>query len=198
MDSYNEYEHVERHINYSKTLQEINERGWRFIHEIEIKKRVGGRKKYEKDVYAIHHALGNILKPKVILCNNLYSSLVYYLDEMLYYDVRSINTFIIEDDSYPLSFIYFNNSEWNPDVGQQQAFQLESVSSITDVEAALLMTLLQDYETLLQDLYVNIKSRKDRLVDKMFIKLIRIINRLKRRINLLRSSALKIIEVALC
>lgn len=199
MDSYDEYEKVETHISYSKRLQEINDRGLRYLKEIEERKRVNGRKRYDRHVSILYHLLENVIKPRVMLCNNLYSSLLYYLDEMLFYEVRSINEFVIEDDVYPLSFVYFNNSDWNPQVGPLQAFTLEDATHINDSEAALLMTLLQDYDILLQDLLVYVKSKKrvrGASQHKLFIKLIRIINRLKRRIDILRVNTFGIIDIA--
>lgn len=202
MESYNEYRRIEHHIGFSKRLQNISKRGLHYLREIESKKRIGGKKKYKKDVHVVHHLLENIIKPRLVLCNNLYSSLIYYLDEMLFYEVQTINNFVIEDDIYPLSFIYFNNTEWNPENEEMQLFQLENDVMITENEAALLITLLHDYETLLQDLLQDFKDekktchRKDKMYNKIYIKVLRIISRLKRRLELLRVSAFKIVEIA--
>lgn len=202
MDSYNEYRRIEQHIGFSKRLQNISTRGLHYLREIEIKKRIGGRRKYEKDVHGIHHLLGNIIKPRVMLCNNLYSSLIYYLDEMLFYEVQDINDFVIEDDKYPLSFVYFNNAEWNPENDRIQPFVLENNSHMNETEAALLLMLLEDYNTLLQDLLQDFKDekktchRKDRMYNKIYTKVRRIISRLDRRLTLLKTAAFKIVEVA--
>jgi hypothetical protein len=186
MDHYQEYGCVEKHIRYAKRLQSISEKGKRFLNEIETKKRVGGRKKYQGDTYFVYNLLENIVKPRIVLCNNLYSSLLFYLDEMLFYEVRGINSFVIEDDTFPLSFIYFNQCEWNPDVGQTHEFCLDNEPLLSDTEAALLGTLLRDYETFLQDILQDLIASKAPIrKERIYIKLIRVMNRLKRRLRIL-------------
>ena len=202
MDSYNEYMRIENHMGFSKRLHDISIRGSHYLREIEIKKRIGGRKRYETVVYGLYHLLQNIIKPRVVLCNNLYSSLIYYLDEMLFYEVRQTDNFMIEDDKYPLSFVYFNNAEWNPDNDKVQTFSLDHSTSISDNEAALLIMLLQDYETLLQDLLQDFtiekktSRKKDKPYNKIYTKVMRIISRLKRRLCILKSASYQIVESA--
>lgn len=197
MEHYHEYGKVEKHLLYSKRLHSINERGARFLREIEAKKRVGGRRKYQGPVYTVHHLFENILKPRLVLCNNLYSSLMFYMDEMLFYEVRGINSFVIEDDAFPLSFVYFNQCEWNPEFGQTHAFELDVGPNLSDTEAALLSILVKDYETVLQDVLHDIlTSGVPVKKEKAFVKLIRIIHRLKRRLTIIQSTLLQVITAA--
>lgn len=195
MEHYHEYERVEKHLAYSKRLHSINERGTRYLRQIESKKRVGGRRKYQGHVYTVYHLLENVLKPRVVLCNNLYSSLIFYMDEMLFYEVRGINSFVIEDDEYPLTFVYFNQCEWNPDFGQTHAFELDTSPDLCDTEAALLSILVQDYEHVLQDVLQDLMSSGLPIKkEKVFIKLVRIINRLKRRLSILQATIIRVIS----
>ena len=196
MDDYNEYAKVEKHIGYSCSFHSLNHRGWRLLREMELKKNINGRKKMLANVNNIHHIIGNIVKPKS-LCNNLYSSLLYYLDELLFMDVLTINTFVIEDDVFPLSYVYFNTIDWIHE--DYNDFVLDKGVFINDTEAHLLNCFIDDYESFILGIQGDVLSSEYyKTKDGMIVRKIkRIINRLKKRLIHLRAVVLRIIHKSL-
>jgi hypothetical protein len=196
MDDYNEYENVEKHISYSRSFHALNHKGWRLLKEMEAKKNINGRKKMLANVNNIHHLIGNIVKPKS-LCNNLYSSLLYYLDELLFMDVLTINTFVIEDDVFPLSYVYFNTIDWIHE--DYNDFVLDKGICINETEAHLLNCFIDDYENFILGVQEDVlNSDYYKAKDAMIVKKIkRIINRLKKRLIHLRAVVLRIIHKSL-
>jgi hypothetical protein len=192
MDDYSEYEKVEKHMNYSRSFHSLNHTGWRLLKEMEVKKNINGRKKMLGSVNNIHHLITNIVKPKS-LCNNLYSSLLFYLDELLFMDVLMINTFVIEDDVFPLSYVYFNTIDWIHE--DYDEFVLDKGITINDTEAHLLNCFIDNYEQFILTVQEDIlKSEYYKTKDSLLVrKLKRIINRLKKRLIVLRAVVLRII-----
>lgn len=192
---YDEYNQIEKHIYYAKQLYIINKIGKHILHEIERKKNINGRKKLLANVYNVYHKLDTIIKPKV-LCNNVFSSLMYYLDELLFLEVKNLNTFVIEDDTYPLSYLYFNCDDWVTE--EIQEFNLDSSFVLNYSEAMLISCYLDTYEGFIMTLESDIKTPYYMDMDQRLIKkLIRIFTRLKKRLVLLKAMMLKVIEIEL-
>lgn len=187
MEDYNEYEMIERHIEYSRMLTQINSRGKLIIQQLEKQKNINGKKKLLSNIYNISNLIANVVKPRS-LCNNLYSSLVYYLDELLFMEVIGRNKFIIEDDEYPLYYVYFNTDEWIQDSGIDN-FVLDKCVYINDTESLLINCFLDEYECFLINIEKYMKA-KDSTISR---KIIRITTRLKKRIILLKVIILKIL-----
>jgi len=202
MEGYNEYEKIERHLRYAKRLSLLNLVGLHFVREIErtksYKKATCCKKKMLSNVYYLFHILETLVKPKV-LHNNVYSSLLFYLDEWLFSEVRCLNHFMIEDDVYPLTSIYFNTPEW---VGNHEEFRELMVcftygNSITQKEAGVMSMFLDIYEEFIGDLEKDVLMRLTTVLSKdskLVHKLTRIMNLLKKRLVLMRLSLLKIIS----
>ena len=185
MEDYNEYEMIERHIDYSRMLTLINSRGKLIIQQLEKQKNINGRKKLLSNIYNVSNLITNVIKPRS-LCNNLFSSLVYYLDELLFTEVVGRNKFIIEDDEYPLYYVYFNTDEWIQDSGIDN-FVLDKCVYINDTESILINCFLDDYEYFLIKIEKYMKD-KDSIISR---KIIRITARLKKRLILLKAIILK-------
>lgn len=195
INDYSEYSKIENHIYYSKKLYTLNKIGKHILNEIATKKTINGRKKLLSSVYKVYHKLNTIIKPN-ILCNNIYSSLVYYLDELLFLEVKNLNKFVIEDDTYPLSYLYFNCDDWVTD--EIQKFSLDSSIILRYSEAMLISCYLDNYEEFILRLEVDIK--KSYYIDldhKLIKKLMRIFARLKKRLIILKVMMLKIIDIEL-
>lgn len=186
---YREYVSIERHLVYSRQLASLNFVGKQLLREIEKKKNINGRKKLLPCVYYLYHILGTVVKPRV-LCNNLYSSLLYFLDELLFHEVKNLNSFVIEDDSYPLSFVYFNTEDWCPE--DHQGFVLDKGATINESEAHLINSFVEDYEVFILLLERDIADVGDD--EKLTRKINRIIGRLKRRLIDLRVYSLRLIS----
>lgn len=185
MEDYNEYEMIERHIEYSRLLTIINLRGKLIIQQLEKQKNINGRKKLLGNVYDVYNSIANIIKPRS-LCNNLFSSLVYFLDELLFTEVVGRNRFIIEDDEYPLYYVYFNTDEWLHDTAID-SFVLDRCVFINDTESLLINCFLDDYEYLLIMIEKYIKIN-DSTISR---KILRITSRLKKRLILLKALILR-------
>lgn len=191
MDDYNQYEKIEQHIEYSRLLSTINSKGKLLLKEIEKQKNINGKKKLLGNVYNVYHLIANIIKPRS-LCNNLYSSLIYYLDELMFLEVSGLNSFIIEDDEYPLYYIYFNTDDWMRD-NTIDPFVLDNCVYINDTESILIGCFIDEYESLLINIekYIYLKGHKDSMIAK---KLLRISSRLKKRLIILKTIILQILH----
>lgn len=109
--SYSEYSKIEVHIGLSSKLSHLDKIARQYLEEIERKKGINGRKQYEKDVQNLMNILQSLSKPR-LLNHNLYSSLHYYLDDLMYFEITEIGFFMVEDEKYPLSAVYFDKQQW--------------------------------------------------------------------------------------
>lgn len=192
-ESYSEYEKIEQHIDYSERLYFINCQGKHILNEIEKKKNINGKKKLLWNVGYIYNTIENIVKKKA-LCNNSYTSLIHYLDELLFLEVKTYNKFVIEDDSFPLSYVYFNQHEWIKVFHQN--FILDSIPFITILDAMLINCFVDDYEELILELEDSLKRKTyyDDDDPKLRKKIFKNIKRLKKRLIDLRARLLNLIN----
>jgi hypothetical protein len=191
---YQEYDIVEKHLYFSKKLNNLNYKGRRLMYELEVKKRLTNSKnKFIPLVKETFGILTTITKPKS-LCNNIYSSLLHFLDELLFMQVKTTDIFIIGDDEYPLSYIYFNHSEWIDD--ENQDFMLDDDPNINDLEALLINCYIDEYELVsleIETFLVDIMKEYWYVDRKMFKKMLRLLSKLKKRLLILKSKVLVII-----
>jgi len=195
-NEYTEYNKIERHIQYSNALFKLTHIGKHIIQEIQSKKMQCNKlqcKKYDKSHIKnnipdeVCNVLSDVIKPPS-LSSNMYSSFVYFLDELLYFDAPKINYFVIEDDQYPLSFMYFNQSEWNGDHVQENlnSFVLDNNPHFSDTEALLINCFITEYISLLEDI-------EDDIYDHVYIetnlerRLVQNIQRLKEQLETIKS-----------
>jgi hypothetical protein len=203
-DSYKEYTIIEEHLCFSKSLHDLNTKGKRILQEIEKRKYYERKKRYIGFTYEVYNILNTILKPRV-LSNNIYSSMLYFLDELLFLQVKETKDFFIEDEHYPLTYVYFNHDAWMyTDV---QDFSMDNGHTLTETEALLLNAYIEEYEnfalnlekylvSLLEDM-ANVKKQDRRQDKKLYRKLFRLISRLKRRLLLIKSKCLCIISTSI-
>lgn len=182
MDVYREYSNVERHIEYAKQLSYLNSQGRQLIQEIECQKPYKN-KQFLGAVHTVYHFLQTLLKP-----SPLYSCMIYYLDELLFYEVSSRDSFIIEDDEYPLSYVYFNTSAWhNMPV---KTYVLDKKHYFDELEAMLLSCFIDEYELFVLELEKDLKNFKLNFTNKLRNNL----QKLKRHFIYLKLQLLKVIE----
>lgn len=190
---YKEYDIVEKHIYFAKKLYSLNNRGKRFLQELDSKKRINKKKTYTPIIADTINILSTLTKPRV-LCNNIYSSLLYYLDELLFLQVKETKCFIMDIDEYPLSYIYFNQHDWIEEEAQE--FVLDVDNCLNDLEAVLLNCFVDEYEYIAIEIENFMQSMMQDIINedrKMFKKILRLLSKLKQRILLLKSKILVII-----
>ena len=186
---------------FSRRFYEINAIGKRIMTEIETNKTVRGPRGGSKlcwPTQVTYDIISTIVKPKFLNSGNLYTSLMYFMDELLFSQVRHLNTFLIEDDTYPLSFLYFNQDEWIKD-WSPQTFYLEHDVYFNEGDALLLLSFIDKYEYLIIDI-LKFACASDKCtfaemlpLDKRITrKLVGLSNRLKQRLNTLRVKALQV------
>jgi hypothetical protein len=99
----------------------------------------------------------------------MYFCLQYFLDELMYSEVKNINKFYIEDNEYNISKLYFGQEEWIIDIYVQK-FTFYSEKDLNINEAMYLMCYLKEYDNCLLEI-------------EEFIKPIKTIPKIKRRIR---------------
>lgn len=159
MEIYEEYNHIEKHIGYAQKLAYLNAQAKQFISEIEIQKAYKP-KRFLGIVHVIYHFLQMLTKP-----SHLFASIIYNLDELLFYEVKSRDSFVIEDDEYPLSYVYFNTESWY-NINTRQ-YKLEHTHFFDESEAALLSCFIDDYEHFILYLDWCLKDEKHRFIKKL-------------------------------
>lgn len=152
MEEYVFYGKVKEHMRVSEALYEIDLLGKHILDEIRCHKntRPGRRgvslpKGYETMYSCINETI-NLWRFK----SRLFLTLQYYLDEALF-DVtpESIENFYIEDDSYNLTKLYFDQEQWIRHNGIQRFTLTDEVEP--NVEDALLInSFFMRYESLMK------------------------------------------------
>ncbi len=182
-ESYNQYigyTNIERHMKIAVELFELEQKGNNLYKELLEKKCKMGKKNSELNVQDIIYVLIKLIKPNKF-CTNYYASLQYYLDELLFIDSKEINSFIIEDNNYPLKDIYFN-SNWKQELNNHP--KLDNIDYLNNEELMLFLCYFETYADFLQRLKNVINIEYHDLNEDKF----KIINKIKlilKKINLL-------------
>lgn len=153
-DEYTEYTKLEQHMALSKAMFDLDIKGKHIVKEFQKKKSNGVRKRtgthiFSNDILTVYNNLLNCLSLKRL---RLYFCLQYFLDELMYYEIKNTDNFYIEDNVYSISKMYFAQNEWIPDQ-QHQEFQFyEDTNSININEAMYLVCYLKEYDSFLLDI----------------------------------------------
>jgi hypothetical protein len=121
----------------------------------------------------------------------MYFCLQYFLDELMYYEVKNINKFYIEDNVYNISKIYFGQNEWITDLYVQK-FNFYSEKDLNLNEAMYLICYLREYDNCLLEIEEYIKPIKT--IPKIKRKIRDTIQRIRLRHNNIWTMLLNIIN----
>jgi hypothetical protein len=164
-DHYESYSWIQKHINISEDLYNIDKLGKHFLEQIAAKKnmKVGNRKglllsKEYETIYSSIHETINVYRFR----SRLYLTLQYYMDEAMFNMIdESESYFYIGDDSFELTKVYFGQDTWiNSDI---QRFELAASKEETPVcdEALLIRCFFADYEKILTRIEALLRDIED-------------------------------------
>lgn len=161
MDDY-EYNIIEKHMQISRELYSIDKKGKYIISQFNTKKSRGIRRRSGNHIFSdtlkiIHRNIHSCCSLKRF---RTYFHLQYFLDELLFYQVKTHTKFYTEDDMYDLSKLYFHQDEWVTDLNIQEYQFYEDESEINIHEAMYLVCYLKEYEHILHDIEMYIKTIK--------------------------------------
>lgn len=163
-DHYESYSWIQKHINISENLYNIDKLGKHFLEQIAAKKNMKAAnrkglllsKEYETIYNSIHETI-NVYRFR----SRLYLTLQYYMDEAMFNMIdESESYFYIGDDSFELTKVYFGQDTWiNSDI---QRFELEASKETPECEEALLMRcFFADYEKILTQIEALLRDIED-------------------------------------
>jgi hypothetical protein len=193
---YEEYTRLEKHLNLSRLLHGVSYKGMEALamlgktHNIKLK-----RSKLKNDIYKVFATITHTIKPRKSLCNNIFSSMVYYMDEVMFREVQHLDNFFIEDYCYSLNKVYYNPREWLEE--GEQLVRDDQASDTTDEEVLHMLTNFFDtYDAMLDDIrdHVGYMHKSDKLKKKIFRVISRIRTKHKAALDILRENGLKICE----
>jgi len=154
-DDYDVYGQLEKHLSFSERLVFLNKRGHYLIDNIR-KTKVSGNIVVETVVMAIRH----IVKCKTLGSCTLMNELYCYLDEAMFHDIEDeIDTFYVDDDSYPITTVYYGQEAWLGDV-EVQEFQFSCGENFEEGELMILACFFNDYITLLEKILDNTDAQR--------------------------------------
>lgn len=180
-DDYDDYNHVEKHVNFSENLYNLNKRGYYLMDELRRKKPEGDAL-LESIIGTLKITLKNKLSGTCTLMNELYC----YLDELLFtsIDEDNINAFFIGEDAYPITKIYYGQESWIGESIYLQNYSFVKSKYIEEGEMMVIACFYNDYLTLLEKIMeyvegVGIKCDSIRLLTTNIGKLTSILDRAK-------------------
>lgn len=194
MDIYNEYNKIDNHIKISILLHNINLKGKLIRSIIEDKKHIriktSGAYVFLLDIDTIYNVLVDVTNTKRFNKLRLFFCMQYYLDELLFKEVKNIDCFYIEDESYKLTDLYFNQSQWIS--SNLEIIELSDDKFLNTIEANYLQSYIVEY----LDFITNVLIYIEKLENTNYIKrkLKNIFNRIKNKLSLMNDVLLKIIE----
>jgi hypothetical protein len=190
----NEYSKIESHLQFSKTLFLLKEKGVNIMEQFNMKKfdkkTQRGTCAFVEDTAIIYNNLANVVDKKknsLKLC----FCLSYYLDELMFGEIMKLDTFIIEDLQYDLTKVYYSPSEWILDQ-EQQTYLFYNEKEININEAMYLICYLKDFENFLLEIENYLKTFLDTYTIKK--KIVGIINKLRLKFKNIWDIVLKTIE----
>lgn len=195
METYIEYEFLDKHIQYSKELYILDKRGRHILDQLERKKLMRRKRSGDllfcSDVKFTYDTLTDITNTKQFSLR-LYFCLQHYLDELVFSQVKNITKFIIEDDEYKLTDLYFNQSAWNENEEIQTYDFYENNKHLNSEEAMYINLYLFDFEEYINKLFNFISALKNS--GYIGVKLKEILNRFTFKIETVKTRMLKIIK----
>lgn len=153
MSHYESYTWIQKHMQISQNMYDIDQLGKHLIHEIAVKKnmKTGKQrslilsKEYEQIYNSINDTI-NVWRFK----SRLYLTLQYYLDEALFNGIdENEEFFYIGDESYELTKLYFNQESWIHTQDPQKC-QLFNTHDLNVEEALLLRCFFSNYENMMK------------------------------------------------
>lgn len=178
-----EYVKIEHHIYFSKTIYILKQKGYNILNEFEKKKYEKKTKRgisiYSMNTLAIYNSLCTIVDKKknsLRLC----FCLKHYLDELMFGEIKHINSFMIEDDKYDLTKLYYHPTEWIQDQ-DIQPYNFDEDKELNIHEAMYFVCYLKEFEDLFLEIENYLKTFKDTYTIKK--KLLSIINRFRTKIK---------------
>ena len=191
MNTFIEYDKINEHMKMSKALHYLNIKGKIILNKLEntkhIRKKKSGSFVFTDDVGSVYNIIVEITNIKRFNKLRLYFCMQYYMDELLFKEVKSLNGFQIEDDEYTLADMYFNQNLWNPlceDDVETYNFKNAEKDFSSD-EAQFLKFYFNEYAEYIS----NIKTYLEKFghIDYIKNKLTRIFNRISNKITLVNT-----------
>lgn len=152
-NDYDDYSHIERHIEFSESLYNINKRGIYILEELK-------RKNDSSLIDSMITTIKLTTKCKLMGTCTLMNELYCYLDQLMFstIDENAINVFFIDDDTYPLTNIYYGQDNWLGDRLYFQAFEFDKRTEFNDSEMMIIACFYNDYMTLLEKIVDYIET----------------------------------------
>lgn len=152
-NDYDDYSHIERHIQFSESLYNINKRGIYILDQLK-------RKNDSAIIYSLVTTIKLTTKCKLMGTCTLMNELYCYLDQLIFstIDENIINVFFIDDDAYPLTNVYYGQDRWLGDRVYFQAFEFDSNAEFNDSEMMIVACFFNDYMTILEKIIDYIET----------------------------------------
>jgi hypothetical protein len=163
-DHYESYSWIQKHIQISEDLYNIDKLGKYFLEQITLKKnlKVGNRKglllskEYEMIYNSINETI-NVYRYR----SRLYLTLQYYMDEAMFNKIdESEKFFFIGDECFELTKMYFGQDVWINNVDVQR-FELPAEVNLQCEEALLIRCFFTDYEKILKRIEALLEEVED-------------------------------------
>ena len=181
-----EYDKINDHLQISKDLHRINMKGKCILHQLEkknIRIKRTGTFVFNTEIGIVYNAIVDITNIKRFNKLRLFFCIQYYLDELLYRQVRNLDHFTIEDDEYKLPDIYFNQNLWNPiDENDLSIYNFAgNEKQFLDEEIKFIKLYFKEYTFFLDDIKARLNNVNG--IESIKFKLTRIFNRILRKLE---------------
>jgi hypothetical protein len=159
-----DYISIGTHMNMSRLLFIVDKKGKHILQELNLKKAVKRRRNgssvfKSQEIKTMYKSLVNILNVRK-MTPRLYCMLQHHMDDLLFREIkRSSHVFYIEDDTYPLTLLYFGQESWVRDQ-EIQEFELDAGTDLGADEASCILCFIREYEDLLKLIDTYVRSRE--------------------------------------
>lgn len=184
-NEYFEYNTLEQHVHFSKSLHRINYMGHYIGSELKMKKA-----EMEPLVNLVQYTVNTTTRAKLIGTCTLFNELICYLDELLFADVEHLTHFYIEEDAYPITKVYYSQ-DWIQDQ-EYSDFELEESCSLDEGEIMIIIVWINEYLSVIDSVsdYVDQSSTKYTT----HMKLLVIIEKISERLEILKDRLYNVIR----
>jgi hypothetical protein len=186
MDTYAEYEKINKHIDLSKEMHFLNMKGKCIVSKLEntkqIRKKKSGNFVIYQDVDNIYNIIVDLTNIKRFNTFRLFFCVQYYLDELLFKEINTLESFEIEDDTFKLSDMYFNQSTLFP----LNEYDIEIIpfdekeKNFNVEEAIFLRDFFKEHQSFIKKVNLHIDSIQD--IDTIKLNLKKVFNRINQKI----------------
>lgn len=177
IDEYEAYTQVENHMNISIALYMLNKQCLAILKSLETNKSMSKKRNTATDDLSRIYNNLNMVVNSHRLNTDFYTTLLNYLDEVMFDDCKGVDCFYVSDESYNLECMYYNHETWIKEIEwhEMQNYRFMDGPALDIEESTYILMTLEKYSNTLKkikndftkstELHIVVRKMLDKITD---------------------------------